>query len=342
MNQRELMHHLKRITGSFVMNDGKSVIYEFDKRLPVFAGWHKICSENESLIHVGIQSNRRFLLSDTEAINSIVVLFHESRHMQQSGFMRVDSQDPIDAGLKLNSISCEDNPFWYRQNYAKNPVEVDAEAYALKKAWDYLSLAGFEDAEQLLLCRVNETMLGSGITYFVGPKPDGMPYESMDEVFAAFGEAYQKSFEESRTYPVFQKVPLGDDVYDGMVRGRGNDSEWLEFYDSLNRTIGYRTPGWETDRKIACYELFLHPEYKKRYESLLGFAPEQVFSKGFPQSRDDVFAHIRSARESGPLNKGQRISDKFSGYPDAVREAFRKADELPQDGMDSESEEFDF
>lgn len=174
-------------------------------------------------LHIDGAESRGVL--DFAFIWALVAAGHEAKHAKQ-----IDSKDPVFALSYLAECGNDAN---YKTNYKFNRREIVAEKAGLEFAQEFLRMQfpGI-DGDSFLLKYVNGCA-SSGIAYWVDAPEDG--FESMEEVFQAFDDAYDAAKSHVNVYPAKVSKTCGD-AFTRLTRmgtGKGLDPDWEFAYDAL-------------------------------------------------------------------------------------------------------------
>lgn len=174
---------------------------------------------------------------------TLVNIFHEFQHIEQiQAFEDMSVASDIKT-LAFSSLSTRHNSYYYLStgNYCHFPHEIDAEKHGFQGAYAYLCEAfpdvPAEEHEKLLLSVIEANTDGSSLYYI--PRRD---YQSLDEVYQAFDEAFQKSKEDRRLYFVGAWRRCEDPAFLYMVKPENS-----AFIDEFNNAPN----GLECDRLVS-------------------------------------------------------------------------------------------
>ena len=179
----------------------------------------------------------------------------EIEHPKQS--FRQENLNEYERQQMTHELACIDNPEYYKDNgnYSKDANEIQAEYYGVQSTYEYMCNT-FSDVppeyiESIILKIVNEKMIYS--TYFLKQTE---PFTSLDDVYAAFEGAYEKSFTAEQLYFV-NRTPTKDRVKLYMQDHDDAKEAYLSFSDKKDK-----------DSCIAAVNIFLHPAWQEHYPEL--------------------------------------------------------------------------
>ena len=208
---------------------------------------------------------KRSTISDTDFAKIIINMYHEHMHcIQKNNLFKQEHLDENSMNQMIQEIACMYSHDYYLNgsNYRFNANEIQAEQYGIESAYEYLC-DEFPDVpadqlESIIVDIVNEK---AHITsYFIKDKQ----YASVDEILSAFDDAYDRSFAETRFYPV--NIPL-EDTEDPVRRYIISHTDTKAAY--LNCLSGDDMPrGLKQDRCIASVCMKLYPAIEKNYPGL--------------------------------------------------------------------------
>ena len=201
---------------------------------------------------------RNPIVSDKDFIQVILNMHHEYTHcIQKNQTFRQENLNEYERQQMMHELACIDNPEYYKDNgnYSKDVNEIQAEYYGVQSAYEYMHKS-FPDIpseyiESIILKIVNEKIIYS--TYFL---KQTKPFTSLDDVYAAFEGAYEKSFTAEQLYFV-NRTPTKDRVKLYMQDHDDAKEAYLSFSDKKDK-----------DSCIAAVNIFLHPNWQEHYPEL--------------------------------------------------------------------------
>ena len=201
---------------------------------------------------------RNPIVSDKYFIQVILNMHHEYTHcIQKNQTFRQENLNEYERQQMTHELACIDNPEYYKDNgnYSKDVNEIQAEYYGVQSAYEYMHKS-FPDIpseyiESIILKIVNEKIIYS--TYFL---KQTKPFTSLDDVYAAFEGAYEKSFTAEQLYFV-NRTPTKDSVKLYMQDHDDAKEAYLSFSDKKDK-----------DSCIAAVNIFLHPNWQEHYPEL--------------------------------------------------------------------------
>ena len=204
-------------------------------------------------------------VSDTDFAKIIINMYHEHMHcIQKNQIFKQEHLDENSMNQIIQEIACMYSNDYYLNgsNYRFNANEIQAEQYGIESAYEYLC-DEFPDVpadqlESIIVDIVNEK--AHMTSYFIKDKQ----YTSVDEILSAFDDAYDKSFMETRFYPV--NIPL-ENTEDPVIRYIISHTDTKAAY--LNCLSDDNTPrGLKQDRCVASVCMKLYPAIEKNYPGL--------------------------------------------------------------------------
>ena len=186
--------------------------------------------------------------------------------------------NPEYANQLLQEIACNTSNDYYENNgnYLLNSNEIQAEHYGIMGAYDYLRdefpEMDAKEHERIVLGIVNSKMMDPKADYFV---KQSTPFTSLQEVEAAFDDAYDKSFTEKRIFKM-EKKPK-----DPVKIFMNTHEDAKEMYFKAPTAV-------EQDRCIAAIALKLHPEWLEQYPALqhMDLSYENVIAKPYREMKE--------------------------------------------------------
>ena len=231
-------------------------------------GYATSVSINTTIIQCAKRTPKHFLnptVSDTDFAKIIINMYHEHMHcMQKNNLFKQEHPDENSMNQMIQEIACMYSNDYYLDgsNYRFNANEIQAEQYGIESAYEYLC-DEFPDVhpdqlESIIVDIVNEKARMT--SYFIKDKQ----YASVDEILSAFDDAYDKSFMETRFYPV--NIPL-ENTEDPVRRYIISHTDTRAAY--LNCLSDDDIPrGLKQDRCIASVCMKLYPAIEKNYPGL--------------------------------------------------------------------------
>lgn len=204
-------------------------------------------------------------VSDTDFAKIIINMYHEHMHcVQKNNIFKQEHPDENSMNQMIQEIACMYSHDYYLNgsNYRFNANEIQAEQYGIESAYEYLC-DEFPDIpvnqlESIIVDIVNEK--AHMTSYFIKDKQ----YASVDEILSAFDDAYDKSFMETRFYPV--NIPP-ENTEDPVRRYIISHTDTRAAY--LNCLSDDDIPrGLKQDRCIASVCIELYPAIEKNYPGL--------------------------------------------------------------------------
>mgnify|MGYP000343353048 CR=1 FL=1 len=204
-------------------------------------------------------------VSDTDFAKVVINMYHEHMHcIQKNNLFKQEHPDENSMNQMIQEIACMYSNDYYLSdsNYRFNANEIQAEQYGIESAYEYLC-DEFPDIptdqlESIIVDIVNEK--AHMTSYFIKDKQ----YASVDEILSAFDDAYDKSFMETRFYPV--NIPL-ENTEDPVRRYIISHTDTRAAY--LNCLSDDDIPrGLKQDRCIASVCMKLYPVIEKNYPGL--------------------------------------------------------------------------
>ena len=197
-------------------------------------------------------------VSDKDFTQAVLNMHHEYIHcIQKNQTFRQENLNEYERQQMTHELACIDNPEYYKDNgnYSKDANEIQAEYYGVRSTYEYMC-STFSDVppeyiESVILEIVNEKMMYS--TYFLEQTE---PFTSLDDVYAAFEDAYEKSFTAEQLYFV-NRTPTKDSVKLYMQDHDDAKEAYLSFSDKKDK-----------DSCIAAVNISLHPAWPKHYPEL--------------------------------------------------------------------------
>ena len=196
-------------------------------------------------------------ISDDVFARIVLNMFHEKAHcIQKNELFRQSNMDSQVANQLLQEIACNASDAYYdgEINYRLNASEIQAEKEGILGAHEYLC-AEFpnidaKEHERIILDIVNDKMMKS--SYFV---KQAEPFTSLQEVEAAFDDAYDESFITNRRFM------MENESKDPVKVFMNSHEDAKEMYFKASTAV-------EQDRCIAAIALELHPEWLEQYPAL--------------------------------------------------------------------------
>lgn len=220
-------------------------------------------ADDVSIGMMGLKSKNFFdnRVSDQKFAQVVINIYHEYAHcLQKNEIFQKSNPTQDEINQAMCDLACRGNKHYYMDNgnYFKNPNEIDAEAYGVMNAYDYLCNTfpniDSEQHEKIILDIVNEK--SENCSYWISHEKD-KPFTSLSEVEDAFEKAYDDAFEAKRVY---------------FVSGSRSDGDAAKAYmDSDSRArAAYldKETGAEQDKIMAVINCKLRPELKGQYNSL--------------------------------------------------------------------------
>ena len=204
-------------------------------------------------------------IADNDFVRVLINAYHEHMHcMQKNNLFKQEHPDENSMNQMIQEIACMYSNDYYLDgsNYRFNANEIQAEQYGIESAYEYLC-DEFPDVpadqlESIIVDIVNEK--AHMTSYFIKDKQ----YASVDEILSAFDDAYDKSFMETRFYPV--NIPL-ENTEDPVRRYMISHTDTRAAY--LNCLSDDDIPrGLKQDRCIASVCMKLYPAIEKNYPGL--------------------------------------------------------------------------
>ena len=208
---------------------------------------------------------KKSTIPDTEFAKVVINMYHEHMHcIQKNQIFKQEHLDENSINQMIQEIACMHSHDYYLgdSNYRFNANEIQAEQYGIESAYEYLC-DEFPDVptdrlESIIVGIVNEK--AHMTSYFIKDKQ----YASVDEILSAFDDAYDKSFTETRYYPV--NIPLEnteDPVRRYIISHQDTKAAYLNCLsnDDIPR-------GLKQDRCIASVCIELYPAIEKNYPGL--------------------------------------------------------------------------
>ena len=201
---------------------------------------------------------RNPIISDKDFTQIIINMYHEYTHcIQKNQTFRQENINEYERQQMIHELACIDNPEYYKDNsnYSKDANEIQAEYYGVRSAYNYMCDAFSETSpeyiESVILEIVNEKMMYS--TYFL--KQTEL-FTSLDDVYTAFEDAYEKSFTAEQLYFVNQ-TPTNDRV-----------KLYMQDHDDAKEAYPSFSDKKDKDSCIAAINISLHPAWQKHYPEL--------------------------------------------------------------------------
>lgn len=187
---------------------------------------------------------KKSTIPDTEFAKVVINMYHEHMHcIQKNQIFKQEHPDENSMNQMIQEIACMYSHDYYLDgsNYRFNANEIQA-----------------EQLESIIVDIVNEK--AHMASYFIKDKQ----YASVDEILSAFDDAYDKSFMETRYYPV--NIPL-ENTKDPVRRYIISHTDTKAAY--LNCLSNDDIPrGLKQDRCIASVCMKLYPAIEKNYPGL--------------------------------------------------------------------------
>lgn len=261
----------------------KVEIYEH-KETTVFRSYSSTACSKKSGFGIGIKEifkpNLLYLPSnykkvkDNDFVNTIVSIFHESRHLNAKLFgckyFRDNKMD--DYYVQLSYMAREGNDSYYINNYNSMAYEIDAEQYAINAAFEYLkcNFSDDVDCEQLIVNYVNGRIRRN--EYKIDFVNNHDEYTSLDQINKAFDDKFDKSKSLNR-YVDFNST----DQITFILKNKG----WLQVKKQIENMSQKKIPncGFQMDEMMASLAIYQYPEYSKRLpkEWQKKLSPKEVF-----------------------------------------------------------------
>ena len=203
--------------------------------------------------------------ADHDFARILINTYHEHMHcIQKNRIFKQEHLDENSMNQMIQEIACMYSHDYYLNgnNYRFNANEIQAEQYGIESAYEYLC-DEFPDVpadqlESIIVDIVNEK--AHMTSYFIKDKQ----YASVDEILSAFDDAYDKSFMETRFYPV--NIPP-ENTEDPVRRYIISHTDTRAAY--LNCLSDDNTPrGLKQDRCVASVCMKLYPAIEKNYPGL--------------------------------------------------------------------------
>ena len=238
----------------------KVEIYEH-KETTVFRSYSSTAFSKKSGFGIGIKEifkpNLLYLPSDykkvkdNDFVNTIVSIFHESRHLNAKLFgceyFRDNKMD--DYYVQLSYMAREGNDSYYINNYNSMAYEIDAEQYAINAAFEYLkcNFSDDVDCEQLIVNYVNGRIRRN--EYKIDFVNNHDEYTSLDQINKAFDDKFNKSKSINR-YVDFNST----DQITFILKNKG----WLQVKKQIENMSQKKIPncGFQMDEMMACLALY--------------------------------------------------------------------------------------
>ena len=228
--------------------------------LYVEIGDNEIEYAKDSILHM--HSPR---VSDHDFARVLINTYHEQMYcFQKNNIFKQEHLDENSMNQMIQEIACMYSNDYYLNgsNYRFNANEIQAEQYGIESAYEYLCDefpdVPTEQLESIIVGIVNEK--AHMTSYFIKDKQ----YASVDEILSAFDDAYDKSFTETRYYPV--NIPL-ENTKDPVRRYIISHTDTKAAY--LNCLSDDDIPrGLKQDRCVASVCMKLYPAIEKNYPGL--------------------------------------------------------------------------
>lgn len=229
-------------------------------------------------------------IPDDMFVRVVLNMHHEKAHcIQKKELFRQEHLNSYEEKQLIQEIACmgcDDYYYdWYtgHGNYKINASEIQAEKEGILGAFEYLcdefSDIDSKEHERMVLDIVNDKMMNS--SYFV---EQAEPFTSLQEVEAAFDDAYDNSFTENRV------LVVDSHKEDPVKVFMDNHKEAKEVYRKASTAV-------EQDRCIAAIALKLHPEWLEQYPAL--------------KNMDLSYEHVIEDRYEELVNEGKAEPGKI-------------------------------
>ena len=248
------------IVDTMSTNSAKTYINDKGNAESIEIGAYEIENTRGSFIH-----RRNPTIPDKMFASVIINTYHEHMHcMQKNNLFKQEHPDENSMNQMIQEIACMYSNDYYLDgsNYRFNANEIQAEQYGIESAYEYLC-DEFPDVhpdqlESIIVDIVNEK--AHMTSYFIKDKQ----YASVNEILSAFDDAYDKSFMETRFYPV--NIPL-ENTEDPVRRYIISHTDTRAAY--LNCLSDDDIPrGLKQDRCITSVCMKLYPAIEKNYPGL--------------------------------------------------------------------------
>lgn len=271
-------------------------------RKNMVAGQEEPSRKNTAAVNAALRADLRRELPYPGAVDDltytgmVVAGYHEMAHLEQV----LDGADPR---LRVNHAAIGNGAMdYYNRTWHKQPVEIDAERNGIKMAAEAMEAQFPGKGEELVLRYVNYR---ADKTPTKGPyiikAPEG-GFSSLEEADAAFGAAYQDSFEKPRGYNLWLNTP--DDYVMGTISDGKSAIGPLktlattrDFVSQMNHATGE-----EFDAKLVALRQYLQPSCCEEW----GLDPETYSTKAqFGRSLEDAIGPADEYRRAHNLTNGE-------------------------------------
>lgn len=229
-------------------------------------------------------------VSDEEFARVVLNTYHEKMHcVQKNVLFRQEYPDSDTARQLLQEIACNASNDYYDGcgNYQINVNEIQAEQYGIMSAYNYLRdefpEIDAKEHERIVLGIVNSKMMDPKADYFVKRVE---PFKSLQEVEAAFDDAYDESLTKKRMF-LMEREPK-----DPVKVFMNAHEDAKEMY--------YKAPtAVEQNRCIAAIALELHPEWLEQYPALkdMDLSYENVIAKPYREIKEREERELHAKEE---------------------------------------------
>ena len=263
-------------------------------------------------------------VSDEEFARVVLNAYHEKMHcVQKNVLFRQEYPDSDTARQLLQEIACNTSGDYYDGcgNYQINVNEIQAEQYGIMSAYNYLRdefpNIDAKEHERIILDIVHYKMMKS--SYFV---KQSEPFKSLQEVEAAFDDAYDESLTEKRTF-LMEREPK-----DPVKVFMKDHEDAMEMY--------YKAPtARERDRCIVAIALELHPEWLEQYPALqhMDLSYENGIAKPYREMKEREERALHADEERiNKVVKGEdepvKVPEKKKHYAEKDLKGLSRAEQL--------------
>lgn len=236
-------------------------------------------------------------VQEKTVVRAVVNAFHECRHAEVFEQMQYDDSEDMQC-MSMANLAILGNEYYNTHNWGNFCTEIDAEAAGVKNGFLFLSdIYGQKYAEKMILQYVNRML--SEVDYTIPDKSNVGGYTSIQEVFDAFSDSFEKSKHGEREYwdVVIPKDNKENEIAYNFI--------WNEMSDDIVTKWNITKGAYERDKMIATIVLHLEPEYAGYHASLedVDLSMDAVFGPNWQkQKKIDPFLKKQQGIEAQVRN----------------------------------------
>ena len=268
-NQAELLFDGDEYDLKFINDDDRSFVFDVNEG-------------KKPSITIGMLD---VLMDEASLFDKMIALRHEYRHIVQQKELYNGQGDNVNS---YSFLAGHLSDKFYYNNYKNLPYEIDAEAYGVKAAYEYMKQIGAKDADELVLNYIQNKVKCEDVRYTYSEYKN---CNTVDDVWSAFEKVYEKCCNKSV-------------IFDNSDRYR---------YNKLVKCVEMSKSGIDEYKCIASYQM-CDPENKKLYhDSKLSIKEFEIYDKAYDILEKEINSdRLRLAMKNSQRNRYTELLEMSS------------------------------